>query len=94
MSLAACGAKQDTPAETVAPETEAPTEAAEWSKTIVDVEGNEITLEGPATRLVCTHTLTTNMAVILGGGKYIAGFGNKEMPTFCIPTSIPSCRTT
>lgn len=69
----------EAPAETAAPETEAPTEAAEWHKTIVDVVGNEITLEGPATRLVGTHNPTMNMAVILGGGKYIAGFGNKEM---------------
>ena len=56
------------------------TEAPEWPKTIVDVMGNEITLEAPATRLVGTHNPTMNMAVILGGGgKYIAGFGNKEM---------------
>lgn len=91
LSLAACGAKEESPVETTsaaveaptetaAPETEAPTEAAEWPKTIVDVVGNEITLEGPATRLVGTHNPTMNMAVILGGGgKYIAGFGNKEM---------------
>ena len=92
LSLAACGAKEEAsaettaapvveaPAETAAPETEAPTEAPEWPKTIVDVMGNEITLEAPATRLVGTHNPTMNMAVILGGGgKYIAGFGNKEM---------------
>ena len=91
LSLAACGAKEEAPvettaapveapAETAAPETEAPTEAPEWPKTIVDVMGNEVTLEGPATRLVGTHNPTMNMAVILGGGgKYIAGFGNKEM---------------
>ena len=92
LSLGACGAKEEAPAETTAapvveapaetaaPETEAPTEAPEWPKTIVDVVGNELTLEGPATRLVGTHNPTMNMAVILGGGgKYIAGFGNKEM---------------
>ena len=95
LCLTACGAKQEAPAateapvveapaETAAPETEAPTvaptEAPEWPKTIVDVMGNEVTLEGPATRLVGTHNPTMNMAVILGGGgKYIAGFGNKEM---------------
>lgn len=91
LSLAACGAKQEAPAtteapvveapaETAAPETQAPTENSEWPKTIVDVVGNEITLEAPATRLVGTHNPTMNMAVILGGGgKYIAGFGNKEM---------------
>lgn len=91
MCLAACGTKQEVPAataapvveapaETSAPETEAATEASEWPKTIVDVVGNEITLEAPATRLVGTHNPTMNMAVILGGGgKYIAGFGNKEM---------------
>ena len=91
LSLAACGAKQEAPAatvaptveapaETAAPETEAPTASSAWPKTIVDVMGNEITLEAPATRLVGTHNPTMNMAVILGGGgKYIAGFGNKEM---------------
>lgn len=92
MSLAACGATKpeetkaptEAPVQTAAPETEAPaeapTEAPEWPKTIVDVMGNEITLEAPATRLVGTHNPTMNMAVILGGGgKYIAGFGNKEM---------------
>jgi len=91
LSLAACGAKEEAPAateapvveapaETAAPETEAPVEESEWPKTIVDVVGNEITLDAPATRLVGTHNPTMNMAVILGGGgKYIAGFGNKEM---------------
>ena len=86
LSLAACGAKQEAPAatvaptveapaETAAPETEAPTASSAWPKTIVDVMGNEITLEAPATRLVGTHNPTMNMAVILGGGgKYIAGF--------------------
>ena len=93
LGLAACGIK---PAETTAPiETTAPVEAApettapvetnapqaaEWPKTIVDVMGNELVLEAPATKLVGTHNPTMNMAVILGGGgKYIAGFGNKEM---------------
>jgi len=91
LSLAACGTKEEAPAateapvveapaETAAPETEAPVEESEWPKTIVDVVGNEITLDAPATRLVGTHNPTMNMAVILGGGgKYIAGFGNKEM---------------
>ena len=91
LSLAACTAKQEAPAateapvaedpaETAAPETEEPTEASAWPKTIVDVMGNELVLEGPATKLVGTHNPTMNMAVILGGGgKYIAGFGNKEM---------------
>lgn len=91
LSLAACGAApapaptEPAPAPTEAPapaatEAPAPTEAPEWPKTIVDVMGNELTLEEPATRLVGTHNPTMNMAVILGGGgKYIAGFGNKEM---------------
>lgn len=62
------------------PATEAATEAPEWPKTITDVMGNELTLEGPASKLVGTHNPTMNVAVILGGGgKYIAGFGNKEM---------------
>ncbi len=48
--------------------------------TITDIVGNTITLEEPATKLVGTHNPTMNIAVILGGGgKYIAGFGNKEM---------------
>ena len=88
LSLAACGAApaptaaptEPAPAATEAPAEPAPTEAPEWPKTIVDVMGNELVLEAPATKLVGTHNPTMNMAVILGGGgKYIAGFGNKEM---------------
>lgn len=96
LSLAACGAQEaapaetaapvvEAPAETAAPETEAPAEEApaeeaEFPKTVVDILGNEVTLEAPASKLVGTHNPTMNTAVVLGGGgKYIAGFGNKEM---------------
>jgi iron complex transport system substrate-binding protein len=47
---------------------------------ITDVIGREVTLEKPATKLVGTHNPTLNAAVVLGGGgKYLVGFGNKEM---------------
>lgn len=79
LSLAACGSK---PAETTAPVESTPetTAPADTSITVTDILGNEVTLEGPASRLVGTHNPTMNTAVVLGGGgKYIAGFGNKEM---------------
>lgn len=47
---------------------------------ITDVVGRVVTLEKPATKLVGTHNPTLNAAVVLGGGgKYLVGFGNKEM---------------
>jgi iron complex transport system substrate-binding protein len=47
---------------------------------ITDVIGREVSLEKPATKLVGTHNPTLNAAVVLGGGgKYLVGFGNKEM---------------
>jgi len=47
---------------------------------ITDVIGREVILEKPATKLVGTHNPTLNAAVVLGGGgKYLVGFGNKEM---------------
>ncbi len=62
------------PAETeVVEETESPI-------IITDVIGREVTLEKPAEKLVGTHNPTMNAAVVLGGGgKYLVGFGNKEM---------------
>ena len=55
-------------------------EPADTSVTITDIMGRTVTLSKPATRLVGTHNPTMNIAVILGGGgKYIAGFGNKNM---------------
>lgn len=94
LSLTACGAKTEAPAE-AAPAAEAPVEApaeeapveeapaaeeAAWPCTIVDLLGNEIVLEAPVKSVVGTHNPTMNLAVVLGGGgKYIGGFGNKEM---------------
>ncbi|HBO33242.1 MAG TPA: hypothetical protein DD636_00620 [Anaerolineaceae bacterium] len=47
---------------------------------ITDVIGREVILEKPATKLVGTHNPTLNAAVVMGGGgKYLVGFGNKEM---------------
>jgi iron complex transport system substrate-binding protein len=62
------------PAETeVVEETESPI-------IITDVIGREVTLEKPAEKLVGTHNPTMNAAVVLGGGgKYLVGFGNKDM---------------
>ena len=55
-------------------------EPADTSITITDITGRTVTLPKPATRVVGTHNPTMNIAVILGGGgKYIAGFGNKNM---------------
>ncbi len=70
---------------TVEEPTTEPTEAVVVEPTaepivIVDVIGREITLEKPATKLVGTHNPTLNAAAVLGGGgKYLAGFGNKSM---------------
>ena len=61
----------------------AETEVVEESESpiiITDVIGREVTLEKPAEKLVGTHNPTMNAAVVLGGGgKYLVGFGNKEM---------------
>ena len=54
-----------------------PSQSTEVS--IVDVVGRTVTLPKPACRLVGTHNPTLNQAVILGGGKYLVGFGNKKM---------------
>lgn len=55
-------------------------EEVDTSIVITDVVGRQVTLEQPATKLVGTHNPTMNAAVVLGGGgKYIVGFGNKEM---------------
>jgi len=75
-------ATQPSPEPTPAPsEPEAQsTEASSAEITITDVAGRTVTLPAPAQRLVGTHNPTMNQAVILGGGgKYIAGFGNKSM---------------
>ena len=61
-------------------ETETNVEEAQWPREITDVLGNTLTLEEPATSVVGTHNPTLNLAVIMGGGgKYIKGFGNKQM---------------
>ncbi|MCL2150498.1 MAG: ABC transporter substrate-binding protein [Dehalococcoidia bacterium] len=50
------------------------------SVTITDVVGRTVTLAKPATKVVGTHNPTLNIAIILGGGgKYLVGFGNKNM---------------
>ena len=47
---------------------------------ITDVLGRIVVLPKPVNKLVGTHNQTLNIAIILGGGgKYIAGFGNKKM---------------
>lgn len=92
-SLAACAKTTETPPEAASPSSEsaepsaeAPAEAsvealqAEWPKTVTDVLGNTLTLDAPVNGVVGTHNPTMNLAVIIGGGgKYITGFGNKEM---------------
>ncbi len=53
---------------------------ADASVTITDVVGRTVMLDKPATKLVGTHNPTLNIAIILGGGgKYLVGFGNKNM---------------
>lgn len=48
--------------------------------TVTDVLGREVTLPKPATKVVGTHNPSMNLAIVLGGGgKYVAGFGNKKM---------------
>ncbi|MDL2257762.1 ABC transporter substrate-binding protein [Eubacteriales bacterium OttesenSCG-928-K08] len=47
---------------------------------LTDVVGRTVTLPGAATKVVGTHNPSMNTAIVLGGGgKYLAGFGNKEM---------------
>jgi iron complex transport system substrate-binding protein len=66
------------PSETAeTPEAGAP---AEWPKTVTDVLGNTLTLDEPVKGVAGTHNPTMNLAIVIGGGgKYIKGFGNKEM---------------
>lgn len=64
----------------VSPSEASPSAMPEWPKTVTDVMGNTLTLEKPVKGVVGTHNPTMNLAVVLGGGgKYIKGFGNKEM---------------
>jgi iron complex transport system substrate-binding protein len=57
-----------------------PAKPAVSSVSIVDVTGRTVTLPKPAVKVVGTHNPTLNQLIILGGGgKYIAGFGNKNM---------------
>lgn len=80
-------AEAPTVEETAAPElSEEPSEepskepASQWPKTITDLLGNEVVFDKPVEKLIGTHNPTMNLAVVLGGGgKYIAGFGNKKM---------------
>ncbi|MCL2167270.1 MAG: ABC transporter substrate-binding protein, partial [Clostridiales bacterium] len=54
--------------------------ASGTSVTITDIVNRSVTLPKPATKLVGTHNPTLNIAIILGGGgKYLVGFGNKNM---------------
>jgi len=56
------------------------TKPTDTSVTITDVTGRTVSLPKPAAKIVGTHNPTLNIAVILGGGgKYIVGFGNKNM---------------
>ena len=53
---------------------------ADLGVTITDIAGRTVTLPKPAAKLVGTHNPTLNIAVVLGGGgKYLVGFGNKNM---------------
>lgn len=77
--LSGCSKKEDVSKKSSKSET---TSESKSSDKIVfnDVIGEKVVLEEPATRLVGTHNPTMNIAIILGGGgKYIAGFGNKGM---------------
>jgi len=94
LAASACGAKTPTAEPTVQPQptavaTEAPVvqptaeptvEPTKGPIVITDVIGRVVTLEKPANKLVGTHNPTLNAAIVLGGGgKYLAGFGNKAM---------------
>jgi iron complex transport system substrate-binding protein len=47
---------------------------------ITDVLGREVVLSEPAKKVVGTHNPSVSSVIVLGGGgKYIAGLGNKEM---------------
>jgi len=57
-----------------------PSQPEDTSVTITDIMGRTVTLSQPAERIVGTHNPTMNIAIVLGGGgKYIVGFGNKNM---------------
>ena len=84
--LVACAKEPSTPppvapAPPNQPETIKPApEPVSTEVSIIDVVGRTVTLSVPAEKLVGTHNPTMNQAVILGGGgKYIVGFGNKNM---------------
>ena len=48
--------------------------------TLTDVAGRTVTLPQAAQKVIGTHNPSMNTAIVLGGGgKYLAGFGNKEM---------------
>ncbi len=73
-------APSEAPAEPTPTEEAAAEVPAAGSVTITDVVGRTVTLDAPAKKIVGTHNPTMNQAIILGGGgKYIAGFGNKKM---------------
>jgi len=56
------------------------TQTAAGPVTITDVMGRTVTLSKPAEKVVGTHNPTLNIAVTLGGGgRYLVGFGNKNM---------------
>ena len=69
LSVTACSPKQD-----------ASSGKSSGEIKVTDAIGREVTLAAPATKVVGTHNPSLNTAVVIGGGgKYIAGFGNKDM---------------
>lgn len=69
LSVTACSPKQDASSDKTSGEIK-----------VTDAIGREVTLTAPATKVVGTHNPSLNTAVVIGGGgKYIAGFGNKDM---------------
>ena len=57
-----------------------PEEPKDTTVSVTDAVGRLVILPEPAKKLIGTHSPTLNIAVILGGGgRFIAGFGNKDM---------------
>lgn len=53
--------------------------AAAGAIAVTDVAGTEFKLDAPLTKVIGTHNPTLNAVVVVGGGgKYLAGFGNKQ----------------
>jgi iron complex transport system substrate-binding protein len=65
------------PEPTVEPAVE---ESPDTTVSVTDATGRLVVLPEPAKKLLGTHNPTLNIAIVIGGGgRFVAGFGNKDM---------------